>query len=180
MPDNVAQSTSNRIIDDEQLGPPQAAPDEIVERRLGASSWKDQAALIVMVPNRARGRARCAKWQIPPLPLPTERPPPWGGSRSSVLKLRHGLQFILGDVIHRVVGIPILGSAGCCGCLGSSCGTGGGSRLPSGARAVAGAFAGADVVEKSSTLPAGRPTLAYLIEGDCHIVLAQAKKRRAG
>src|SRR5689334_2837964 len=48
--------------------------------------------------------------------------------RNSVFKLRHGLQFILGGVIHRVIGIPMLTGAGCGGCRGSGCSTGGGSR----------------------------------------------------
>jgi hypothetical protein len=48
--------------------------------------------------------------------------------RELVLKLRHGLQFILGGVIHHVIGIPTRTGAACGGCRGGSCGTGGGSR----------------------------------------------------
>jgi hypothetical protein len=52
----------------------------------------------------------------------------WIVCRELVLKLRQGLQFILGGVIHRVIGIPTLTGGGCGGCRGGSCGTGGGSR----------------------------------------------------
>jgi hypothetical protein len=48
--------------------------------------------------------------------------------RDLVLKLRHGLQFILGGVVHGVIGIPILIGAGDGGCRSGSCGTGGSSR----------------------------------------------------
>ncbi|MDB5603689.1 MAG: multi-sensor signal transduction histidine kinase [Bradyrhizobium sp.] len=52
----------------------------------------------------------------------------WIVYRELVLKLRHGLQFILGGVVHRVIGIPTRTGAGCGGCCGCRCGTGGGSR----------------------------------------------------
>jgi hypothetical protein len=48
--------------------------------------------------------------------------------RELVFKLRHGLQFILSGVIHRVIGIPMITGAGSGGCRGGSCGTGGGLR----------------------------------------------------
>jgi hypothetical protein len=48
--------------------------------------------------------------------------------RELVLKLGHSLQLILGGVIHHVIGIPMLTGAGCGGCRGGSCGTGGGLR----------------------------------------------------
>jgi hypothetical protein len=51
----------------------------------------------------------------------------WIICRELVLKLRHDLQFIRGGVIHRVIGIPTRTGAGCGGCRGGSCGTGGGS-----------------------------------------------------
>ena len=46
---------------------------------------------------------------------------------SSVLKLRHGLQFLLGGVIHHVIGIPTATGGGCGGGRGGSYGTGGAS-----------------------------------------------------
>lgn len=52
----------------------------------------------------------------------------WIVCRELVLKLRHGLQFILRGLIHRVIGIPTLTGAGCRGCRGGSCRAGGGSR----------------------------------------------------
>jgi Transposase len=52
----------------------------------------------------------------------------WIACGELVLKLRHGLQFILAGVIHRVIWIPTLTGAGCGGCRGGSCGTGGGLR----------------------------------------------------
>jgi hypothetical protein len=48
--------------------------------------------------------------------------------RELVFKLRHGLQFILGGVIHCVIGIPTRTGAGCGGGRGGRCGTGGGPR----------------------------------------------------
>jgi len=91
-----------------------------------------------------------------------------------VLKLRHRLQFILGGVIHRVIGIPTLTGDGCGGCRGSSCGTGGGSRgavwSGSSCRSIRrrgrcrGSCRGHRLVNP-----------LQLIEGDCHVVLAQAE-----
>jgi hypothetical protein len=52
----------------------------------------------------------------------------WIVCRKLVLKLRHGLQLILGDIVHRVIGIPTITGADCGGCGGGSCGTGSGSR----------------------------------------------------
>ena len=58
----------------------------------------------------------------------------WIVRRELVLKLRHGLQFILGGVVRHVIGIPTVTGAGCGGRCGGSCGTGGGLRggVPSG------------------------------------------------
>jgi hypothetical protein len=71
------------------------------------------------------------KRQMRPAIQTTERPLQgslWIVCRELVLKLRHGLQLILGGVVHRVIGIPMLTGAGCGGCGGGgSCGTGGGS-----------------------------------------------------
>jgi hypothetical protein len=52
----------------------------------------------------------------------------WMVCRELVFKLWHGLQFILGGVIHRMIGIPTFTGAGCGGCRGGRCGTRGGSR----------------------------------------------------
>jgi hypothetical protein len=73
----------------------------------------------------------------------------------------------------QVVRIPTTTGGGCGGGRGGSYGTRGGRLVPSGAELVAGAFAGADVVEAVVEITGGQPTSA--IEGDCHIVLAQAE-----
>jgi hypothetical protein len=69
----------------------------------------------------------------------------WIVCRALVLKLRHGLQFILGGVIHRVIGIPTRTGAGCGGRRGGSCSTGSGSRGAVWSGSSCRAFAGGDV-----------------------------------
>jgi hypothetical protein len=60
-------------------------------------------------------------------PVPV-RTAPGSYVRELVLKLRHGLQFILGGVIHRAIGIPTRTGASYGGRRGGSRGAGGGSR----------------------------------------------------
>jgi hypothetical protein len=82
-------------------------------------------------------------------------------SRELVLKLRHGLQFILCGLIHRVIGIPTLTSAGCRGCRGGSCRAGGGSRGSVRSGISSRRICRCGRLRQLSRSPAGQPTSAY-------------------
>jgi hypothetical protein len=79
-----------------------------------------------------RWRWCCAQLTDEARPLKQKAAPRKGGfwivCRELVLKLRHGVQFILRGLIHRVIRIPTFTGAGCRGCRGGSCCAGGGSR----------------------------------------------------
>ena len=79
--------------------------------------WSDWFPLIT----EAALRNRCTSFKY--------RPPEGAlvNLESSVLKLGHGLQFVLGGVIHQVIRIPTTTGCGCGGGRGGSYGTGGGS-----------------------------------------------------
>jgi hypothetical protein len=98
----------------------------------------------------------------------------WIVRRELVLKLRHGLQFILGGAKHGMIGIPTFTSSGGGGGRGGSCGTGGGSRgtLWSGSRCRSIRRCGRC---RRSCRGHRLVNPLQLIEGDRHVVLAHAE-----
>ena len=73
------------------------------ERTRNSHDWTDQFPLIT----EAALRNRCTLFNTVPVRAA------FGEFESSVLKPRHGLQFVLGGVIHHVIGIPTATGGGC-------------------------------------------------------------------
>jgi hypothetical protein len=110
---------------------PQLDPDQTAQRQAGTAAGRMPPGRTLQTVGYDSKSTVATRRQMRPAIQTKDRPREggfWMVCQELVLKLRHGLQFILGGVVHRVIGIPTLTGAGCGGCRGGSRGTGGGSR----------------------------------------------------